>query len=692
MKPILQLLRRPWKTLLGILFSMLACAVACVCHGQYIASVQTEAAVEENYTSVGILTSKFMEDIIEDEEGNIISTIYTDSQPLQVQNFLSEVSGSSFVKSVQQISLISAHLPEVTAFNVDARDEKREIATEDPKWGLYATYGADANPFHYAMFAVKVEEVSEPRLYINYDSIVTNPEDYGYALDVTGTIVETVSLQEGWPDPVGHRLNLTIRFAAQEEAATARIRPQETWLFCGTNYQDSDLYLRQNIAWGFCRPSEIDWSNIEFFSEAKIASLPFPCVGIYHYDGAEGGAYIVEEDLQLINSSSLTVCLEPRLYERDANGTSFHLSSGKTITGEEYCARYLDSGMVRLEGSAREFLEQTDDPFWSKWLQTAQINDHSFPVLGVESLNAVAQFAIEDASISDGRAFTQEELDSGAHVCVISQTLAAANGLQVGDKISLQYFEKDTVLQSNMDVLPQANPSASYYSPAMGFSSEAAQYQIVGLYRQKNEWEDSPYGFTPNTIFVPATAFSGGENICGGLFTSVILQNGTIDQLEQLAADAGLEGLFACFDQGYSQIMSSLAGYYEVGIVVLRAGLALWLVLTVLYLFLFPLQLRPDMRRMWELGAPEAKIRRFALAHNFGILLPGSALGCLIAALLFGKVTARIAAAAEVELSLTLSPLTLCLIAAAQLLLATAAVYLVTYFVTRKMKNHRGKT
>lgn len=49
------------------------------------------------------------------------------------------------------------------------------------------------------------------------------------------------------------------------------------------------------------------------------------------------------------------------------------------------------------------------------------------------------------------------------------------------------------------------------------------------------------------------------------------------------------------------------------------------------------------------------------------VRLEGSALGCLIAALLFGKVTARIAAAAEVELSLTLSPLTLGLIAAALL-------------------------
>lgn len=543
MKPILQLLRRPWKTLLGVLFSLLACAVACVCLGQYIASVQTEAAVEANYTTVGLLSSKYMEEIIYDDEGNIISTIYSDSQPLQVQNFLSEVSGSSFVKSVQQLSLISAHLPEVTAFNVDARDEKREIMMEDPETEIYGTYSTNVKPFNLAMFAVEVEEVSEPRLYLNHDTIVTNLEDYGYALDVTGTIVETVSLQEGWPDPVGHKLNLTIRFGTQEEAAAAQIQPQETWLFCGTHYDDMDFFARKEFASGYCRPSEINWSNIEYFLEAKIASLPFPCIGIYHYDDEpEGGRYVVAEDLQHFNSSSLTVCLEPRLYERDASGTSFHLPGGETITGEEYCARYLDSGMVRLEGSAQEFLEQTDDPFWSKWLQTAQINDHSFPVLGVENLNAVAQFAIEDATISDGRAFTQEEVASGAHVCVISQTLAAANGLQVGDRISLQYFERDTAISTNLGSLPQANPSASYYSPSMGFSSEQAQYQIVGFYRQKNEWEHSPYGFTPNTVFVPSTTFSGGETICGGIFTSVILETAQSISLSSLPQTPGWKG------------------------------------------------------------------------------------------------------------------------------------------------------
>ena len=41
-----QLLRRPWKTELGILLSGLACAAVCVSLGQYIAAVQTRADVD----------------------------------------------------------------------------------------------------------------------------------------------------------------------------------------------------------------------------------------------------------------------------------------------------------------------------------------------------------------------------------------------------------------------------------------------------------------------------------------------------------------------------------------------------------------------------------------------------------------------------------------------------------------------
>ena len=76
------------------------------------------------------------------------------------------------------------------------------------------------------------------------------------------------------------------------------------------------------------------------------------------------------------------------------------------------------------------------------------------------------------------------------------------NGLVVGDKISLQYYQEDHDLQS-LFILNQSNPTACYYSPVLGFDGEAQEYEIVGLYRQKDEWQESTYAFTPNTIFVP---------------------------------------------------------------------------------------------------------------------------------------------------------------------------------------------
>ena len=114
----------------------------------------------------------------------------------------------------------------------------------------------------------------------------------------------------------------------------------------------------------------------------------------------------------------------------------------------------------------------------------------------------MAQFAIEDAMLSEGRSFTQQEYDRGSRVCVISEALAAANGISVGDSISLGFYERD----ENIPYQPfakTANPSAAYYSPQLGFAAEEEAYEVVGIYRQKNAWTEDEYAFTPNTIFVP---------------------------------------------------------------------------------------------------------------------------------------------------------------------------------------------
>ena len=186
----------------------------------------------------------------------------------------------------------------------------------------------------------------------------------------------------------------------------------------------------------------------------------------------------------------------------------------------------------------------------------------------MEKLGHIGNFAQETARNVLGRDFARDELAEGANVCVIAQSLAEANGLSVGDTLSLQYYNYDPETPGQSTVSngwATTNPTAYYYSPAAGFSGPAEEYTIVGLYRCDNEWGDPQenlYSFTPNTIFVPKNSVTGTMDYGDqAFFRTIVLEHGAIPQFRQLVEDAGYEGLFVYYDQGYSEIADSLHDY-----------------------------------------------------------------------------------------------------------------------------------
>lgn len=683
MNSIMQLLRRPWKTLLGFLLSLLSCTIICVCLGQYIASVQTQLYVENNYTTVGLLTSKYMTEEILDESGNAIGVTYWSEQPMKVQNFLNDLSQNSlpYVKNIQQNLLTSGYLPDVTPLNYYGTGIKPVFMDAD------ATNSLDIDPYTYAMFVIKVDEVGDIRPFIDYEtSIPIDVDSYGCAIDLTGVVLETRSLQQGYSDPIGRNIQVTVRFAYEEDALAMNPQIGQEYLICGTDYWDLDAQLRLDIARkSEIEISEVDWSNIQLMTEAEKARFEFDCAAIYiNADGND--PFLSTADVQMIDSCSLTVCTNPLLYRGNLGQEEIALGYGTALSVSEYCTQFKDSDIVLLDGSANDFLNQTKDMFWQKWLNTASINDHSFPILAVDSLNAVSQFAIQDAIVVEGRAFTQAEAAACAKLCVISEALAVSNGLSVGESISMQFYGTDMDIINNQIPAKLANPNAAYFSNGKGFSTYSETYEIVGLYRQNNQWAEGTYCFTPNTIFVPQSTLSGGTtSICGGIYTSVILENGTTSQLEQLAVENDLDGLFVFYDQGYSQIMANLQEYYKVGHVVLLTGLTLWIGIALLFLFLFPYQLRPDLKRMWDLGTPPPGSRHHIFVSSAGILLPGTVLGCIASVLLFKQITQYIAATAKSDLTLEVPIGSLGLVAAVQMLVMLATVYSFAWIMTASL-------
>ena len=121
--------------------------------------------------------------------------------------------------------------------------------------------------------------------------------------------------------------------------------------------------------------------------------------------------------------------------------------------------------------TAREIMDGTAS--WQTALKAVDVTNHSVPVLTVEKVEALADFAAGNAMVTQGRSFFQSEYDSGAAVCLISESLARKNGLNVGDSLPLSLYEDDPGLPPIYARFQEScNPRASVFVPQEGFRQE----------------------------------------------------------------------------------------------------------------------------------------------------------------------------------------------------------------------------
>ncbi len=458
---------------------------------------------------------------------------------------------------------------------------------------------------------------------------------------------------------------MTLRFASEEELAALQLREGERYLVYGRDYVDSDFLLRRNLSMG-------KEAVFEALDSAQVRKLTEEEIFIYNDESwldteamlvaRFGDRFLTQAEVDSVDSVALTVCENPLLLVGKLTFDAIDLfDSDAYMTGslpaDEYAARYQQAGILPMEGSGQAFLQTTEDPLWQQAASCIAAENHAFPIVATPALEAVAQFAMQEARITDGRGFRKEEYSDGARVCVISEFLAAKNHLSVGDKLSLQFYEPDLNLPRPTNIGQSANPTAASFSPVQGFAGEPCAFTIVGLYRQKNEWSEESYAFTPNTVFVPETSVpcktQTGDS---GIFHSLLLHNGTTAQMDAYLTESGLEGLLIYYDQGYGDIRDSLAGYYATSEKVLLLGLTAWVGMLLLYLLLFPLRQKKQLRRMWTLGATPAQMRTHLRYTNAGLLLPGGVLGAAVGALCMGAILRRVEQAGKLDAALSAPP------------------------------------
>ena len=726
MKTMKQLLRQPLKTVIGIVFMTLAAAIVCLCVGQAVAAQATKEDLDRRFSTVAIPLS----DEYAAVQVRIREELLTWMETVAEEH-------PDIVKQVTNHGILSAYIPELTPLNITS--EKYD-GNEGGNYNLQSDpYNA---PYSTAMLVITLEEVGEPQAstyttpagkkltaadfltYSEYLEWLFDPEvervsaASGYTQELVGTVTGVVSLQSGYRDPVGRVARLTLSAATLEELAAYDLEPGQQYIVYGMDYVDEYWKLIGEVNhdgqydhWSFWPydPSLvrlITEQEMERFKEwaERYPNDEFLTSRLSWYAEYNGSVYLTKEQYKRLNAISLTlehplstiqyeeirdeltgelIELKPKgeVTYTDANGNAV------TLTNEEFTQRYSVPTITKLDGSVEDFLASAAGTAWQQAVDQAAVSNQAFAVIGVDKLGYLAEFAQQESLLVAGRDFTQEELEGGARVCILYEALAYANGLQVGDTITLNLYATDFGLPYQGTAAKNrglVNPSASFYSVNSSIA-ETAEYTIIGLCLGKSVFADvgeSEYALSANTVFVPrASVATPMETRPSVVFYTMVLENGKINAFHELVLASGYGGCFRYNDQDYSNIAANFHNYQVLGRQVLTVGVVIYVVLLALFLLLYPASQKKNVRTMQSLGARFPRRLGTVLLSAMGIVVPASALGGVIGSLLWDETVAALQTTAESAVALELEPQALAMVALAQMLFALVLSLGVAVFV-----------
>ena len=673
MNPMHQLTRRPVKAAFGALLLALAGVILALSGGQFWAAARTRAGVEATYTTVAVVTGG------DEPAGDSDPSLASASAAWEAARFLAEPEQQnwSIIRSRPRVGLVSGYSPglkpllDLYNFRSYNGDETMDSAPDAPY-----TY------FILEVLAAEVQERQDPpQEGASYSESVWS---------ISGQVLGVYGLQQGLRDPTGWQTD--IRFTQYYGDGDVPVRPEagKRYLLLACTYDDTEWEERCGIAaeilWDTnvrLDPWSLDIENNlirydqrtrqeEQVLDEMLRELPPDAPG---YRDPTTGAEVFNLSMNAADHLRTNVVRYSGPLETLAPDGDSGLWTMQMV---DYGRYDLPSIQELPEGvTAQEVIDNTSS--WRTAMESIRVNNHSVPVLTVEKVEALADFAAGNAMVTQGRSFSQSEYDSGAAVCLISESLARENGLNVGDSLPLSLYEDDPGLPPIYARFQEScNPRASVFVTQEGFRQET-EYTIIGLYRQSNEWVTTPTSFTPNSVFVPEKSVTC-RTVTGscGVWSSLILQNGTIDQMEARLEENGLGGTVTYYDQGYSDIMESLDGYTRVSRTVLLVGLALWAVVLAAYCVLLPMQEGKTALRMWTLGAKRRDIAGQIWTPSALMALAGTIIALAVSIPGMSWATDKIQALTGSDLTLKVSTGQTVALCAGALAIALAVIALVS--------------
>ena len=681
MNPMHQLTRRPVKAAFGALLLALAGVILALSGGQFWAAARTRARVEATYTTVAVVTGRISSDevLTPSAEGGSNAESLRQGSAMAAAIFLAEPEQQnwSIIRSRPKVGLVSGYSSGLK-----------------PAISLYTGHSSSDAPYEYSIVEIRADAVTE----VNNDWF---GESGGANWQLDGQVLGIYGLNDAFRDPSGQWASVSLHQEYDDPAELLHPEAGKHYLLLSHSYGDSEWSLRRNVAdWVFMETNvQLDpWSldipgNLIRYDQRKNQSehwyhtagdaaeepVEFAPEELIYRDPTTGAEVYTGLDMEAFGRFSFSAA---RSRDREevtvADPEQPQGWSTKTV---DYRVYDLPSIQELPEGvTAQEVIDNTSS--WRTAMESIQVNNHSVPVLAVDFVEGMLEFASERAQVTQGRSISQEEYRDGAAVCLISETLARENGLNVGDVLPLSLYEYDQDLRYSY--IHEYNPRPSCYLPDQGFQQET-EYTIIGLYRQSNEWVTTPTSFTPNSVFVPEKSVTC-QTVYGnyGVWSSLILQNGTIDQMEARLKENGLGGTVTYYDQGYSDIVESLDGYNRVSRTVLLVGLALWAVVLAAYCVLLPMQESKTALRMWTLGAKRRDIAGQIWIPSALVALVGTIIALAVSIPGMSWATDKIQALTGSDLTLKVSVGQTVALCAGALAIALAVIALVSVLTANR--------
>lgn len=291
-------------------------------------------------------------------------------------------------------------------------------------------------------------------------------------------------------------------------------------------------------------------------------------------------------------------------------------------------------------------LPQAEAERWYAIIQNCRETTESLYVVTTQDLKSVTPFNTDTMYIIEGRAITPAD---DRAVCVVSAELAKKQDVHIGDTISFRLWESKLELTDGVKFEPNGAQLWGLSAPADSARVFAeVAYEVVGIYHSMG-WVDYDFQqyFSPNTVFVSACATprSGYESTIAQspqAMWGFYLKDPNEGEAFLASVPPQLRSSVQLLDQGYSYVKPLLSELVVNARTILWGTLALWAVVTGIFLFLHVLRARHTMGTLRSLGMPARKVFAVFMLCCMGLWLLSASLGGAVSALMYDDLEAKV--------------------------------------------------